>query len=63
VRHIDARIAAEMLLGMMRGVNRYRAPGDGLESVVTAVVDVFMCGIGTPAGRRMIGLPCREGRT
>ena len=63
VRPVDARIAAEMLLGMMRGVNRYRAPGDRLESIVAAVVDVFMRGIGTPAGCRVVRLPCREGRT
>src|SRR2546422_1295764 len=39
VRAIDARTAAEMLLGMMRGVNRYRTKDADLEELVTAVVD------------------------
>jgi hypothetical protein len=39
---------------MMRGVNRYRVEGDRLEDLVDAVVDVFMCGVGTPAGRRIV---------
>jgi len=54
LRRIDARIATEMLLGMMRGVNRYRLEGDRLDGVVAAVVDVFMRGLGTPAGRRLV---------
>jgi AcrR family transcriptional regulator len=54
VRRVDARIAAEMLLGMMRGVNRYRTKDDRLEPLVTAVVDVFMRGVGTPEGRRIV---------
>jgi len=57
VRGIDTRIATEMLFGMMRGVNRYRAEDDRLEDVVTAVVDVFMRGVGTPAGRRILDRP------
>jgi AcrR family transcriptional regulator len=62
VRPMDTRIAAEMLFGMMRGVNRYRAEGDRLEQLVDAVVDVFMCGVGTPAGRRIVARRSR-GRT
>src|SRR5947209_3216182 len=54
IRRIDARIATEMLLGMMRGVNRYRAKDDRLEDLVTAVVDIFMRGVGTPAGRQVL---------
>jgi len=53
-RRMDPRIAAEMLLGMMRGVNRYRTKDDRLEDLVDAVVDVFMRGVGTPAGRRLV---------
>ena len=56
VRAIDARTAAEMLLGMMRGVNRYRTREDRLEELVTTVVDVFMRGVGTPAGCRIVAL-------
>ena len=62
VRRVDTRIAAELLLGMMRSVNRYRAEGDRLEDLVDAVVEVFMCGVGTPAGRR-IAAPRRRGRS
>jgi AcrR family transcriptional regulator len=59
VRPVNARIATEMLLGMMRGVNRYRVEGDRLEQLVTAVADVFMAGVGTPAGRRLVARPGR----
>jgi len=62
VRRVDTRIAGEILLGMMRGVNRYRVEGDRLENLVDAVVEVFMCGVGTPAGRR-IAAPRRRGRS
>ena len=55
VRRMDPRIATEMLFGMMRGVNRYRAEGDRVEDLVTAVMNVFMRGVGTPAGRRVVG--------
>src|SRR5262245_22083290 len=45
LRRIDARIATEMLLGLMRGVNRYRAAGDRLDDLVETVVDVFLSGV------------------
>jgi TetR/AcrR family fatty acid metabolism transcriptional regulator len=54
VRPVDSRIAAEMLFGMMRAANRYRAREDDLDSLVAAVVDVFLRGVGTPAGRRSV---------
>ncbi len=54
VRRIDCRLAAEMLLGMMRGVNRYRTRDDRLDRLVAMVVDVFMRGVGTPSGRRVL---------
>lgn len=53
VRRVDPRIAAEMLLGMLRGVNRYRSQRDTLDDLVAAVVDVFLCGMATVAGRRV----------
>jgi AcrR family transcriptional regulator len=59
-RRIEPRIAAEMLLGMMRGVNRYRTNDDRLEHLVDTIVDVFMCGVGTPAGQRIVGRRRRE---
>ena len=46
-----------MLLGMIRGVNRYRTDDDRLEDLVTAVVETFLGGIGTPAGRRIAARP------
>jgi AcrR family transcriptional regulator len=54
VRQIDPRIATEMLLGMLRGANRYRSSDDTLDAMVAAVVDVFLCGAGTAAGRRRV---------
>src|SRR5439155_24170651 len=63
VRRVNARIAAEMLLSMIRGASRYRARGDRLEDLVAGVVDVFMHGVATPAGRRVLaadGLPSRR---
>lgn len=53
VRTVDPRIATEMLLGMLRGANRYRGPDDTLETMVGAVVDVFLCGVGSADGRRL----------
>ncbi len=55
VRRADPRIAAEMLLGMLRGVNRYRTPHDTLDDLVAAVVEVFLCGMATVSGRRLAG--------
>jgi len=39
---------------MMRAANRYRTRTDAFESMVQAVVDVFMRGVATPAGQRRI---------
>ena len=55
VRPVSARIGAEMLLSMVRSANRYRMRGDRLEDLVAAVIDVFMRGVATPAGRRVLG--------
>ena len=65
VRAIDCRIAAEMLLCMMRGVNRYRTREDRLERLVAVIVEVFMSGVGTRSGRRAAATayrPRRAGR-
>jgi AcrR family transcriptional regulator len=53
LRRVDPRIATEMLFGMIRGVNRYRTEDDRIDDLATAVVDAFLCGLGTPAGRRI----------
>jgi AcrR family transcriptional regulator len=55
LRDLDPRIAAEMLLGMLRGANRYRSRHDTLDHLVTAVVEVFLNGMATAAGRRCAG--------
>ena len=55
MREVDSRITTEILLGMLRGANRYRRADDTLDLMVAAVVDVFLCGVGTPAGRRRFG--------
>lgn len=63
IRSIDPRIAAEMLLGMLRGVNRYRGAKDRRDDLVQTVVDTFLCGVATPAGQRLgPEPPARRGR-
>ncbi|HLK12660.1 MAG TPA: TetR/AcrR family transcriptional regulator [Candidatus Binatia bacterium] len=52
VRRVDARIATEILFGMMRAVAHYGPRDDHLEDRVAAVVGVFMGGAGTAAGKR-----------
>ena len=59
LRPIEPRIATEMLLGMLRGANRYRGAHDSLPALVAAVIDIFVRGAGTPAARRQR----RRGRT
>ncbi len=52
MRRMNARIAAEMLLGMVRGVNRYRRRHDALEDAVAAIVQVFWRGVALEPARR-----------
>lgn len=51
MRRTDAHISAQMLLGMVRGVNRYRNPQDTLDELVTAVLAIFWHGAATAPGR------------
>ena len=44
LRTMDPRIGAELLLGMMRGANRYRHADDTLDRLATAVTDLFLRG-------------------
>jgi AcrR family transcriptional regulator len=44
-RPVEPRLGAEMLLGMLRGANRYRSAGDRLDRVVAMVLDVFLHGV------------------
>lgn len=37
---------------MLRSANRYRTTHDTLDGMVTAVLDLFICGAGTVAARR-----------
>src|SRR5215470_3994684 len=53
-RRIEPRIAAEMLLGMLRGVSRYRTGDDTLPELVRVVLDAFLHGVGTECGRRTL---------
>lgn len=53
VRALDARLCSEMLLGMLRGADRHRGPGDGLDAVLDAVLGLFLGGAATPEGRRV----------
>lgn len=55
IRCPHPRIATEMLLGMLRGVNRYRGTHDSLQSLVDAVVELFLFGVGTEAARAVVG--------
>jgi AcrR family transcriptional regulator len=45
-RAVDPRLGSEMLLGMMRGANRYRGPEDHIERSLALVLDVFLNGVG-----------------
>ena len=63
MRALDPRIGAEMLLGMLRGVNRYRVAQDTLTGLVGGVLEVFVRGIGTEQGQRSLDgvlLPARR---
>jgi AcrR family transcriptional regulator len=44
-RGIDARIGAELFLGMTRAANIFRRDGDTLEELVSQVTGVFLAGI------------------
>lgn len=52
LRAIDPRIATELLLGMLRGVNRYRSKNDSLDHMVAAVLDVFLHGTSASSSKR-----------
>jgi AcrR family transcriptional regulator len=63
MRALDPRMGAEMLLGMLRGVNRYRVAQDTLTGVVGGVLEVFVRGVGTKQGLRSlerVHLPVRR---
>ncbi len=42
---IDARIGAELFLGMVRSANLFRRPQDTLEELVATVMNVFLAGV------------------
>jgi AcrR family transcriptional regulator len=51
LRAVQPRIATEMLLGMLRGVTRYRRAQDTREALAASVLDLFVRGAGTRAGQ------------
>jgi AcrR family transcriptional regulator len=44
-RRVDPRLASQMLLGMIRAMNRYRSPHHRIEAVSDTVIGVFLGGI------------------
>jgi len=42
---VDARIAAEMFLGMVRSVILFRSPEDSSQELIANVIGVFLQGI------------------
>ena len=54
LRPIDPRLATEMLFGMLRAANRYRARTDAFDTLVHTVMETFLRGVATPAGQRRL---------
>jgi AcrR family transcriptional regulator len=48
-RGIDARIGADLFLGMVRALNLFHTEGDRLEDLVAQLMSVFLRGVGRPA--------------
>lgn len=59
LRGLDPRVASEMLLGMLRGVNRYRSAEDTLPALVNGVLEVFLRGVGTELGQHELDVALR----
>lgn len=51
-RRVEPRLAAEMLLGMVRAMNRYRTPRDSLAAAEGAVLGIFLDGVSVRRGER-----------
>ena len=54
LRPVDPRLATEMLFGMLRAANRYRARTDAFDTLVHTVMETFLRGVATPAGQRRL---------
>ncbi|HYC22650.1 MAG TPA: TetR/AcrR family transcriptional regulator [Candidatus Bathyarchaeia archaeon] len=54
-RKVDSRLASEMLLGMVRAMNRYRSTQDRLEELVANVIGLLVAGIGADDTARRAG--------
>ena len=52
LRSTDPEIAAELLLALLRSVDRRRRPRDAAEDLVASVIELFLCGVGTAKGQR-----------
>ncbi len=53
VGEVPPHAAAEMMIGLMRGVDRSRQDVDTIDELVSRVLDVFVCGVGTETGRQL----------
>jgi AcrR family transcriptional regulator len=51
-RGVDPFVAAELFLGMVRGINLFRRDGDAIEALVAEIVGVFTTGIARTEGAR-----------
>lgn len=52
---VDPHLATEMLLGLLRGLLRYRRAQDRLDDLHALVMRTFVAGLGTPGGRQAVG--------
>ena len=51
-RGVDPQTAAELFLGMIRGINIFRRDDDTVEALAAEIVLVFTRGISRPEGER-----------
>jgi hypothetical protein len=50
---VSPRVGAEMLIGLVRGVDRSRDDGETSEELAERVLDVFVCGVATATARKL----------
>jgi AcrR family transcriptional regulator len=52
LRPVEPRLAASVLVGMLRGADLARSPQDRIDELVELIVGLFLAGAGSDAGRR-----------
>jgi len=52
LRPVEPRLAASVMVGMLRGADFARTPQDRIEDLVELLVGLFLTGAGTESGRR-----------